>query len=85
MPSDAHLTSLQFNMLHRSASRRYPTGHPDAGKQMERLPEVSAMLKEGERGPEQPEDEWGITDDDGSGGGGSKEDYEDFDFEGDDW
>ena len=47
MPSDAHLTSPQFN--------------------------------------EQPEDEWGITDDDGSGGGGSKEDYEGFDFEGDDW
>jgi len=40
---------------------------------------------EGERGPEQPEDEWGITDDDGSGRGGSKEEYEDFDFEGDDW
>jgi hypothetical protein len=43
--------------------------------------------------PEHPEidfgdggvDEWGITDDDGSGRGGSKEDYEDFDFEGDDW
>ena len=35
-----------WDMVHRSASRRYPTGHPDAGKQMERLPEVSAMLKE---------------------------------------
>ncbi len=76
MPSGAHLTSLQFNKQRDSNPPRNQYLTPSTARNEQ---------PEGERGPEQPEDEWGITDDDGSGGGGSKEDYEDFDFEGDDW
>ena len=41
-----NLSPQNWDDIHRSASRRFPTGHKDAGKQMPRLPEVKAMLSE---------------------------------------
>jgi hypothetical protein len=41
-----NISSEGWEMIHRSASRRYPTGHQFRGRQMPRIPEVGAMLTE---------------------------------------